>query len=355
MKPYVLVTLNLILSGKELFNLAKKRKSGNSGIIFAIIIIIAVLVCFLFLSSPGNLTENKTVRIEEGTSTVEIASILKDNGVISSELVFLIKVNMSDFKGRLRFGTFEFTPDDTYNDIIRKLALNGEKRETVTVTIPEGYSVEKIITRLINSGLSNEKDLKAALNDKYDFDFLKKIDFPDSCIYELEGFLFPSTYEFYTDNTAHEIFEIMLSEFQKQYDSMSSSYSDIYEIITKASIIEREAKLDNERKKIAGVIENRLKKDMLLQIDATVIYAMTDGRYDVMRVLYEDLETDSPYNTYKYKGLPTGPISNPGAKSIEAALNPEAHSYLYYRTDNKKNDGSHIFTESFNEHKTANK
>lgn len=333
--------------------MTKKRKAGGKELFIAFIIIFAAIVSVFVFSTSNRLTKATTVKIDKGTSTAQIASILKDKGVISSELAFLLRVNLSDFRGRLRYGSFEFTPEDSYNDIIKKLALDGEKRKTVTVTIPEGYSVEKIIQRLTDSGLSNTKELKSALDDEYDFEFLKKIDFSKECIHKLEGFLFPSTYEFFSDNTAHEIIETMLGEFKKQYDALNNSYTDIYEIITKASIIEREAKLDSERKKIAGVIENRLDEGMLLQIDATVIYAVSEGRYDVYKVLYDDLDIDSPYNTYKYKGLPAGPISNPGIASIKAALSPESHNYLYYRTDEDKRDGSHIFTQTFNEHKQA--
>ena len=122
------------------------------------------------------------------------------------------------------------------------------------------------------------------------------------------------------------------------------------EAINRAALIERESKLDSERTMISGVIDNRIKKGMLLQIDASVVYAVSDGLYDLNRVLYKHLEIDSPYNTYKYAGLPAGPICNPGIKSIEAAMTPESHDYLYYHTDNEKNDGSHIFTRTLSEH-----
>ena len=227
-------------------------------------------------------------------------------------------------------------------------------KNTITVTIPEGYSIEKIVDKLCESGLSVRMDYESALKDDYDYEFLDMIDPPDDCFYRLEGFLFPSTYEFYADASAHEIIDRMLGEFEKQYKTVSSSYDNLFEIITKASLIEREAKVDADRAKIAGVIENRLNADMLLQIDATVIYAISQGKYDIDRVLYEDLEYDSPYNTYKYKGLPIGPIACPGIDSIKAAVNPEKHDYYYYRVDTSKNDGSHIFTQTYDEHVNAN-
>ncbi|MDY3928790.1 MAG: endolytic transglycosylase MltG [Clostridia bacterium] len=333
---------------------SKKTQISKKAVIavFAVAVIIILINVFGF---SNRLKENKTVSIEPGTTTPQIAGILKKEKVISSKTLFMLKVKLSDYNGQLKYGEFEFSPDDDYDDVIKIIATNGAQKNTITVTIPEGYSVEKIIDKLCESGLSVRKDYETALKDDYDYEFLTKINPSDKCFYKLEGFLFPSTYEFYADSSAHEIIDKMLGEFEKQYKTVSSSYDNIFEIITKASLIEREAKVDADRRKIAGVIENRLNDDMLLQIDATVIYAISQGKYNVDKVLYKDLEFDSPYNTYKYKGLPIGPISVPGIESIKAALNPEKHNYLYYRVDTSKNDGSHIFTETFDEHVNANK
>ena len=132
---------------------------------------------------------------------------------------------------------------------------------------------------------------------------------------------------------------------------MLGGYDDnTFALVTKASLIEKEAKLASEKPIIAGVIENRLRADMPLQIDAAIVYAITDGKYNADKVYYKDLEIDSPYNIYKNKGLPAGPICSPGLDSIKAAANPESHKYLYYHTDTEKNDGSHIFTETYDEH-----
>lgn len=320
----------------------------------AAVIIFAAIWLIAAVCNPNRLKETKTVNISQGLSTMQIADTLKDESVISSKIIFLVKVNTSEYKGQLKYGSFEFSPEDGYDDIIRKIATGGAKKETVTVTIPEGFSAEKIIALLSQKGFGSEADIKKALNDNYDYDFLKKINPPPECRYRLQGFLFPSTYEFYSDTSPHDIFDRMLAEFEKQYNSLNASYDNLFETITKASLIEREAKTDGDRAKIAGVIENRLAAGMKLQIDATVVYAISDGMYDVNRVLYKDLEVDSPYNTYKNYGLPIGPIASPGIKSIEAALHPEKHEYLYYRTDTEKNDGSHVFSKDFEEHKAAN-
>lgn len=330
------------------------KKNNLPKIIFALVIIIILIWLIASLCNPNKLKENKTITISQGLSTMQIADTLKKEDVISSKLIFVASVHLSEYKGKLKYGEFEFSPDDGYDDIIRKIATGGAQKETVTITIPEGYSVEQIIELLFEKNLGTKNELKKSLNDEYDYDFLKKINPPKECKYHLQGFLFPSTYEFYTDATPHDIFDKMLAEFEKQFNSLNMPCDNLFEIITKASLIEREAKTDDDRAKIAGVIENRIKANMKLQIDATVVYAISDGMYDIDRVLYKDLEADSPYNTYKNIGLPVGPIANPGIKSIEAALRPEKHDYLYYRTDTKKNDGSHVFSKDFEEHKTAN-
>lgn len=326
----------------------KRAKSKKRFFLPLLIIIVILLLAF------DDVDNDVKVKIEAGLSTPQIADVLKKNDVIESKLIFLATVNFSEYKGKLKYGEFEFNKGDGYLDVIKKLAENGAKKETITVTIPEGYSVEKIIEKLVDIGLGTKNEIQSALNDEYDYEFIKHIKNTSDCKYKLQGFLFPATYEFYTDETPHNVIDTMLKEFEKQYSSLGVSYNNLYETITKASLIEREAKIDSERAKIAGVIENRLKQNMRLQIDATVVYAISDGLYDVERVLYKDLETNSLYNTYKYTGLPVGPIANPGIKSIKAALNPDKHNYLYYRTDESKNDGSHIFTENFDAHTNAN-
>lgn len=317
------------------------------------IIICCLLLIIAALSHTGikKMTAHTvTVTVPEGASSQKIAEILKDNGVIESKTLFMLRLRFSEYNGKLQYGTFKLDTDAPGSEIIKTLATKGAKKNTVTLTVPEGYSVEKIKARVCELGLCTEDEFEKALKKDYDFGFLKAIPSNKKIKYRLQGFLFPSTYEFYSDASAEDIIKTMLSEFEKQTSALSIKNDEMFEIITKASIIEREAGIDSERAKIAGVIENRLKSDMLLQIDATVVYAISDGMYDVDRVYYKNLETDSPYNTYKYKGLPAGPICCPGINSIKAAKNPSKHGYLYYHTDTAKNDGSHIFTETYDQH-----
>ena len=264
------------------------------------------------------------IDIPQGMSTKEIGVLLKEKECIKSEYTFYLKIKGSKYEGKLNYGTFKLRKNMSLTEILEIFVNNYYVEETVKITFPEGYKFIKYIP-----------------NNDYK--------------YKLQGFLFPSTYEFNKSVTGHEVVNEMLKTFDKRYSKLTEDYSNIFEVITRASVIEKEAKLDTERFIISGVISNRIEKDMLLQVDACVVYAVTDGLYNKGSLSYKDLEIDSLYNTYKYKGLPIGAICNPGIVSIEAALNPEDNEWLYYHTDEVKKDGSHIFTKTYDEHlKTMN-
>jgi len=315
-------------------------------------IIILILIIILGINYILQLLKSGTVSIDipKGSSSAEIAKILKDNDIIQSKYYFLARLYLSSYRGKLQYGEFKIDKNADIDDILKTLSTDGAKKNTVTVTIPEGYSVEKIRDTLIDVGLVTYDEFEEALNETYDFAFLSSVPNSSDINYKIQGFLYPSTYEFYTDTDAKTIITKMLTEFEKQITPLNISNDKLFEIITKASMVEREAKLDSERAKIAGVFENRLQANMRLQIDATVVYAKTNGKYDINKVSKKDLSINSKYNTYKYDGLPVGPICSPSINSIKAALNPEKHNYLYYHTDTTKNDGSHIFTKSLEEH-----
>lgn len=323
----------------------KKRKILVLRLFIAVLIIITAN-SLLHLLKKGVVS----VSIPEGANSIEISEILKDNGLIKSKSYFLARLYLSPYRGKLRYGTFKLDKNALLGTIFETLAKEGAKKNTISVTIPEGYSVEMIEDRLISLGLCTKAEFESALNADYDYDFLTAIPSSKDIKYRLQGFLYPETYEFYSDASAKTVIDTMLKEFQKQISPLGIKNSDLFSIMTKASMIEREAKIDRERSIIAGVIENRLNKNMKLQIDATVAYAVSNGRYNNGKTLYSDLKVNSKYNTYKYSGLPAGPICCPSLNSIKAAKNPSSHNYLYYHTDTSKNDGSHIFTETFSQH-----
>ena len=289
------------------------------------------------------------IEIPKGMSSKEIGALLREKECIKSEYTFYLKLRYSEYLGKLNYGEFKLRKNMSLTEIIETLGKNHYIEETVKITFPEGYSIEQMANLLEEKQIVNKEEFINALSEEYDYDFIKYI--PDGEYkYKLQGFLFPATYEFKKSVTGYEVVNEMLKTFEKRYSKLTDDYSNIFEIITRASVIEKEAKLDTERFIISGVISNRIEKDMLLQVDACVVYGVTDGLYNKGSLSYKDLEIDSLYNTYKYKGLPVGAICNPGIVSIEAALNPEENEWLYYHTDEVKKDGSHIFTKSYEEH-----
>ncbi len=296
-----------------------------------------------------------TVTIEQGSGVNQIAHVMKENGLISYEKAFVLRAKKDGYQNKLRYGTFELNNGMSVRVLLEELSKNGAQAEGITITIPEGYSVEMIAAKLQKEGIcSAEEFLNAVNQEEFSYDFLKEIPENNQINYRLQGFLYPDTYTIAKDATVHEIIDTMLARFDEQFDyaAYKKKASDIgysvYDVMTMASMVEREAKVKSEQKTIAGVFYNRLKQNMKMEIDATTIYAMSDGMYDVKRVYYRDLEIQSPYNTYYCDGLPVGPICNPGIDAIKAAFAPEKHDYLYYHTIG--DDGEHIFTKTFDEH-----
>lgn len=354
---YIIYNKNFIMININKRKDEHMKKKSLTMIIVLLAVIILMLLCVIppaldiFNIPISGSSDEVLISIDDNTSTLKVGSILEDNKLIRSKFAFLIKVKTSA-KNPITSGTHTLRRGMTSSEIIEKLTRPKIARETINITFPEGYTAEQMASLLEDKGIVSKSEFLKALEDEYKFEFLSYIPEADYK-YALQGFLFPSTYEFYKDSDAHEIITRMLSHFESIYKENADSYENIFTIITKASLIEKEAKIDTERPTVAGVIENRIKSGMPFQIDASVLYAATDGMYDVTdgpSIAGFIKNLDSPYNTYKYKGLTPGPICNPGLTSIKAAINPEKHAYLYYHTDTSKNDGSHIFTKTYEEH-----
>ncbi len=304
--------------------------------------------------------EDVVVDIPQGSSVKKIAAILHEHGLIDYERAFVKRVKESEYRGKLKYGTFTLNTGMNTMEMIEIIGASETGPAVAqTLTIPEGFSIEQIAARVAEQGICSQEDfLSAVSSTQLQYSFLDSIPADAEINYRLQGFLFPATYNIYEDTTAESLLEAMLAKFEEVYTPLAtmaseSGYSD-YEIITMASIVEREAKLSEERPTIAGVIYNRLKIDMPLQMCPTVLYPLTLGMYNVSEVTYQDLEIDSPYNTYKNPGLPVGPICNPGESSIRAVLSPETHNYLYYHVDDEAK-GSHVFSETYEEHMETQK
>ena len=322
--------------------------------ILAVIIVIAIIIFGApaiteYFSTNSTAENTVTDTIPEGATITQIADILHDCGVIDNKIAFRLKVKLSKYNNKLNWGTYTLDSGMSLTDVVEHLGQSGNQN-TVVFVVPEGFSAQNIAERAESIGICTKKDFLSALSDNYDYEFINFI--PNGKYdYKLQGFLFPDTYSFDLTADAHTIINAMLANFDAKYKQYIGEYdSKIFETIIKASLVEKEAKLERERPTIAGVIENRLKIDMPLQIDAAIVYAETDGIFDLTGVTYNNLEVNSPYNIYKNKGLPPGPICNPGISAIKAAAKPQNHNFLYYHTDNSKNDGSHIFTQTYEQH-----
>lgn len=341
---------------------ANKKKNFNPVPMVFLILFILVLAWVALLFAEMMVETDKeggqtiTIEIPKGAGQRDIAKILKENGLIGNEIAFYLKVREMSAGSQLKYGNFELNDGYSLKTLIQKLVTEGAKREGNWITIPEGFTIEKIAVKLEQEGYCSADEFLAAVEqDNYDYWFLESIPEDADVKYRLQGFLFPDTYDLGENVTAEGVVRTMLDQFGVQYTKgMDAKAREMgrttYEIVTEASMIQRETSHDSERAKIAGVIENRLAKNMRLQIDPTFLYPLTNGMYDKSRSTYEDTRTESPYNTYRNYGLPVGPICSPGLPSIEAALHPESHSFFFYHTDEIKKDGSHIFTETYDEH-----
>ena len=272
-----------------------------------------------------------------------MADLLKDKAVIRSTLAFRLMSKFRGFSSGFEAGKYRLTTNMTASDTLAALKA-GPFVESLRVTFPEGYRIEQMAQRASAKLPVKEADfLKSATSGTWTVeDYLPK----DSK--SVEGFLFPSTYDFLKDVKADDVVRRMLAEFEDQVKDLpwaNAGALDVtkYQVVVAASLIEREARFDEDRAKIAAVIYNRLKKGMALQIDASVQYIL--GSWGPITV--KDRDQPSPYNTYLHAGLPPTPIASPGLKSIIAALTPAKANYLYYVVIDAV--GHHAFTDSYQE------
>jgi len=298
------------------------------------------------------------VKIESGTGTSGIASQLEQQGLIRNATVFLGYLKWKGLGSKFKAGEYAMKPGMTIDDIVAMLNEGKTvKEETIRLTIPEGFTVKQMAEKVGEvPGWSTDKFLQIAesATGKYIADAYKQIPANKDIQHHLEGYLFPETYEFKNGSTEQDVVERMLQELDKRLTTLPGNWQDqlktlgvsFHEMMTIASLVEREVAVDKERALVAGVIYNRIKEKMPLQIDATVQYLFEKPKE---RLLEKDLQIDSPYNTYKIPGIPPGPIGAPSIESIRAALYPETTKYLFYVT---KKDGSkeHLFAETFAGH-----
>jgi UPF0755 protein len=281
------------------------------------------------------------VIVLQGATFAEVARQLASAGVIDNVLAFRLLARMRAEEGDVHAGEYRFPAHQTQDGVLRALVSGGAQVAT-WVTIPEGYTYRQIARRLEESGVGDATAfVRAFSRDTLAVD--------GSRTKNLEGFLFPSTYLVPLGASPQQVEGIMTAEFFRALPRDAAVrarrlHVTVPQAIAVASLVEREAKIDADRPAIAGVIYNRLRLGMPLEVDATIEYALPEHKRELS---FGDLKIDSPYNTYTHAGLPPTPIANPGRPSIEAALNPSNTGFLYYVYCG---NGHHVFANTLAEH-----
>ncbi len=317
--------------------------------ILKILLFIFLIVLLIFLSlglyaygefKPPENFEPKKIYIKDGLTPKEIGKILKEENIIKNAGLFVLFAKYYEIDEKLKSGIYEFNEKMNLKEVLFKLTQGGLP-PFIKVTINEGFTLKDIAKTFEESGICTKEKF---------FEEVNKIDEYKDFIFEdaksLEGFLYPDTYYFERENLKGNII-MMLENFNKKFYEVFKDYKGNltkYDILKLASIVEKEAVVDEERDIIAGVFMNRLEIGMPLQADPTLKYILDNPSYTLSS---KELEIDSPYNSYKYNGLPPTPICNPSVKSIVAALNPKETEYLYFVADGK---GRHLFAKTFEEH-----
>jgi UPF0755 protein len=290
------------------------------------------------LMSPVTPPGQKFVLLRSGLTTHRIAAELKYAGVIRNERAFLIW-HYLHHKRSLKAGEYLFERPATIIDIHRRLERGDIY--THTVVVPEGFTMFDIAGAIEQSGLGSREDfLKVAQSDT---DLIKDLA-PQAT--SLEGYLFPDTYEFTRTQSMREIATLMVHHFRQVANTIGLT-TDVHPTVTMASIVEKETAAPAERPLVASVYYNRLTKRMALDADPSVIYAELLAKTYSGALHHDDMQTKSPYNTYRCPGLPPGPIVNPGRGSLEAAMHPASSNFLYFVSDG---NGHHRFARSLEEH-----
>lgn len=326
------ISFKSLLSKKELL------------IILSFFIIVLSIFSYIFFS-PNYYSGSspKIVKVSKGESLEALAQNLYNEGIVSSKGNFKLAAYIYGATKRIKAARYHVPNGLSYLSLL-DLFISGKGDKLKAISFYDGISVKGICTRLQSESIVDADSFHAFINNEK---YLSKLNFSRS---SLEGYLLPGEYDFYERSSPEEIVNEMYLAFQKFFvDSLKTQAKKIglteHEVVTLASIVDGETNTKEEMSRIAGVYLNRLHGGMKLQADPTLQYLQTNGW---KRLAGRDLNIDSKYNTYKYFGLPPGPISNPGKDALLAALYPEKHNYLFFVADTK---GSHLFSKNFSEHK----
>ncbi len=331
-------------------NAGRKRSKVRLlvGSLLVILLFFAGMVGAIFHHQLGpvnsNDLEEHSFVVEYGSTPGEIASNLARENLIKNQRSFLLYARITGKINQFKAGQYIFTPSHSSREII-DLLIEG-RVATETFTIPEGYHLRQIAQVFAEKGIAEEEEFwDAVKNGEFDYPFLQDLPRDER---RLEGYLFPDTYIIAKDMEVEKVLDVMLKRFAEVYKKVSPENPGlgVHDAVTLASIVEGESLLDRERPLVASVFLNRLEIGMKLDSDATIQYLFDERKG---RVLYADLEIDSPYNTYRNRGLPPGPIGSPGEASLRAVFEPADTDYFYF-VARKDNSGEHVFAATFSEH-----
>ena len=328
------------------------RKRLRSSLILILSVVLVTGMVFIYLlydygnTPAGSSTEEHLVEIKPGMTLRQVAKHLADKDLLDEPSAFVLYTYLQGKQNGIKAGEYLFSQSIPPWKILE--SLNNGKAILYTVTIPEGYRITEIAELLEKKGLVNRDAFITETRNEY---LLKSFNITSG--ESLEGYLYPETYKFTKGAGARKIVKKLVDTFRQRVQTpelmkqIKASKLSFHEIITLASLIEKETGLETERKLISSVFHNRLAKNMRLQTDPTVIYAMVNFDGNIRK---KDLSIDSPYNTYKYRGLPPGPIASPGLDSIRAAMDPEPTKYFYFVS---RKNGSHQFSTNYEDHNRA--
>ena len=317
---------------------------------FTVVIIIFASFAVWTVYSPEELKAPVQISIEKGATVDSIIMELEDAGVIDNELFAKVYVKAKGIASNLQAGEYTFENTISLASVLNKLAAPRGADNEISLTFIEGWTIDEMaeyVSTVEGVGIS-EDDFRKATKRSFDYSFIEAL----SNSRDLEGYLFPDTYRVFEDITPDELINKMLENFDEKLTSedreaINASGRTIDEVVILASILERELLTLEDRKRGAGVFLNRLNEGIGLQADSTVNYIT---KKKTSRASFEDIKIDSPYNTYKHRGLPPGPISNPGKASMEAAIYPESNVYFYFLTTP---EGEAIFNMTLDGHNTS--
>jgi len=302
-------------------------------LVFAISFAAAIFFFILFTlgRAPAEFLPDTFVEIEAGSSLSEIADLFEEKKIIRSPKLFVFFVRLEGRERAIESGTYLFTRPQNVFAVARRVATGNHGIEKVRVTIPEGTSTKEMAVLIGRSlpGVTFESFTKEGS--------------------AKEGYLFPDTYFFFSTATTGPVIDTLEKNFsdktKRLREEARAMGMDWHEVITMASLVEEEAATEDDRRVISGILWKRIAKGMRLQVDAPFVYLIGKGSAELSQ---DDLAIDSPYNTYRYPGLPAGPISNPGLDSIEAAIYPQETPFFYYLSDK---EGVIHYANTFEDHK----